>query len=126
VFAIGGLGSHIPHFTAEYVVQRDGSIHLAGRGLVTPADLSKEYTVGDVIEADGQPSGGGIGIVDGSNTTFTLSYYPLGPAAVNLFLNGLYQAPGADYTLNGKVITLNAPPQAGDRVRVAYRGEFSQ
>lgn len=124
--AIGGLNSRVPQIAVEYTVQKDGSVRLHAPGLAARAGLSKEYTVGDVTEADGSASSGGIGVVDGNNTTFTLSYNPLGNAAVNLFVNGLYQSQGDDYTLNGKIITFVNPPQPGDHVRVAYRGEFSQ
>lgn len=123
--AIGGAKPSFRLVTVEYAVE-NGHTPVTRSGLPTRAGLSKEYVVGDVIEADGLPGTGGIGVVDGVNTTFALTYYPLGPAAVNLFVNGLYQSPGDDYTLNGKVLTLNNAPQSGDRVRVTYRAEFSQ
>jgi len=69
-------------------------------------------------EADGPPPA--IGVVDGTNVTFTLSYAPVGP--VDVFLNGLHMRAGLDYTLAGAVLTFTPAqtPAAGDHIDVSY------
>lgn len=49
--------------------------------------------------------------VDGVNITFTL---PILPTALKLFLNGLLQTQGTDFSLAGQTITFTSPPQFGD------------
>jgi hypothetical protein len=57
--------------------------------------------------------GAPTGLINGSNTSYTLSPAPTTAANVNCFLNGLQQQQGAgnDYTISGSTITyLTAPP----------------
>jgi|SRR5581483_11585663 len=89
-----------------------------------PRGLSKEYTVADVVENDGAAPG--IGVVDGTNKTFTTTYAALGDASLSVYVNGLLQSETDDYILNGKTIAFVTAPAAGERITVRYRGEFSQ
>jgi hypothetical protein len=68
---------------------------------------------------DGETPGG---IVDGSNTTFTLSNLPVG-ASLMLFRNGLYMKAGFDYSLNGSSIQFasGGQPQPLDTLAASYR-----
>jgi hypothetical protein len=51
---------------------------------------------------------------NGSTTAFgTLSRSPAGTAAIAVFVNGSYQTPGIDYTLNGAVINFTVAPSVG-------------
>src|ERR1700743_1997557 len=51
------------------------------------------------------------GTVDGVNTVFTTTQRP-NPNGIWLYVNGVYQTIGLDYTLNGQVITfVMAPPE---------------
>ena len=43
----------------------------------------------------------------------TLSRAPAGTAAIAVFVDGAYQVPGLDYTLNGSVITFTVAPATG-------------
>lgn len=63
------------------------------------------------------------GVVDGVNRTFTLANTPSPVTSLQVFRNGLLQAPGVDFTLSGNVLTFTAvsTPQAGDRILVNYR-----
>ncbi|HEY1341256.1 MAG TPA: hypothetical protein VGF59_27290 [Bryobacteraceae bacterium] len=63
------------------------------------------------------------GIVDGSNTLFTLSAIPDPVASLAVYRNGLLQKIGQDYTLNGSAIQFvaEAAPQAGDTLLASYR-----
>ena len=63
------------------------------------------------------------GVVDGSNTTFTLSATPSPTASLTVYRNGVLQTAGQDFTLSGNQILFvtAAAPQAGDTVRASYR-----
>jgi hypothetical protein len=66
------------------------------------------------------------GTIDGSNTQFSLAETPLENDAVDVYIDGLKQTPGVDYTISGSDITFSAAPQLGQTVRVSYirfRGE---
>ena len=62
------------------------------------------------------------GVVDGTNTTFTLANPPSG-SSLMLFHNGLYMLGGFDYTLSAQSITFvsGAVPQPGDTLVASYR-----
>lgn len=59
------------------------------------------------------------GDIDGSNDEYTLLHTPV-EGTVTVFLNGLLQDPGDDYTIAGSVITFAAPPETGDVVLACY------
>jgi hypothetical protein len=61
------------------------------------------------------------GLVNSSNTTFTLANTPFANTEM-VFLNGILQEPGAgnDYTISGLTITYLTAPVTGDRLRVSY------
>lgn len=61
------------------------------------------------------------GTIDGNNTSFTLAYAPAG--GLMIFLNGLLQANGVDYTASGANITFTpaSTPQPGDVLLAYYR-----
>lgn len=62
------------------------------------------------------------GLVNGSNTTYTLANTPVA-GTEEVFLNGILQEPGAgnDYTISSATITYLAAPLTGDKIRVNYR-----
>jgi len=59
------------------------------------------------------------GIINGANTDFTL---PSEPAAdtLKVYLNGVRQAPGIQYTLAGAIISFAVAPYTGDRIIIDY------
>jgi hypothetical protein len=62
------------------------------------------------------------GASDGANVNFTLAYTPV-TSSVALFRNGLRQKLGADYIINGNIITFisgASTPQPGDLLLVDY------
>jgi len=61
------------------------------------------------------------GLVNGSNTTFTLANTPVS-GSESVFLNGILQEPGAgnDYTITSATISYLAAPSTGDKIRVSY------
>lgn len=62
------------------------------------------------------------GSINGSNTTFTLSFTPIS-GSEHVYLNGLLQESGAgnDYTISSGTITMLTAPISGDKIRVSYR-----
>lgn len=61
------------------------------------------------------------GVVDGSNATFySLSGFT--PESVQVFINGVNQINGIDFTTNGTTqILLNVSPVIGDYIRINYK-----
>ena len=69
---------------------------------------------------DGETPGG---IVDGSNTSFTLANAPSPVSALSLYRNGIMLKPGSDYNLTGSSIQFlsGATPQPQDTLLASYR-----
>jgi hypothetical protein len=63
------------------------------------------------------------GLVDGSNTSFTLSAVPDPASSLAVYRNGVLQKTGQDYTLTGSTIQFvaAAAPQPGDTLLAGYR-----
>ena len=61
-------------------------------------------------------NGGIIGVINGTNKTFTLSSTPFNPLDLRLYLNGIYFVQGIHYTLSGSVITMTNAPTGGTLV----------
>lgn len=63
------------------------------------------------------------GTVDGSNATFTLPSTPSPAGSLHLYVNGILQRAGSDFTLSGATVTFlsGAIPQAGDALAASYR-----
>lgn len=63
------------------------------------------------------------GIVDGANTTFTLSAVPNPASSLAVYRNGILQKAVQDYTANGSTVTFVAAdaPQPGDTLLASYR-----
>ena len=59
------------------------------------------------------------GSINGSNTSFSLANTP-GAGTTQVFLNGLQQVGGVDYTISSGTITFNVAPVSGDSVRAVY------
>lgn len=61
------------------------------------------------------------GAVNGSNATFTTAQNFV-PESVQVFINGVSQTNGVDYTTSGTTtITLTVSPVSGDYIRVNYK-----
>ncbi len=63
------------------------------------------------------------GLLNGSNTTFTLGAAPNPAAGLSLYLNGILQSAGVDFSISGATLTFinGVIPQAGDTLRAYYR-----
>jgi hypothetical protein len=111
----------------------------AGRTAVVDALGALESATGsatDCVHVDGSsgPCGSGAtpsfvdgdspaGIVDGSNTSFTLSAVPNPAASLAVYRNGMLQKTGQDYTATDSTIQFvaAAAPQPGDTLLASYR-----
>jgi hypothetical protein len=110
----------------------------AGRTAVVDALGALESASGnatDCMHVDGSsgPCGGlqpsfvdgdsPAGLVDGSNTSFTLSAVPDPASSLAVYRNGVLQKTGQDYTLTGGTIQFAAAaaPQPGDTLLAGYR-----
>lgn len=64
------------------------------------------------------------GPTDDSNTVFELSYTPVADTEVMLFVNGILQhknnGSNKDFSILGKVVTMNFAPHEGDEVTATY------
>src|SRR5271157_3423760 len=115
-----------------------GPGYAAGRvAVVNPlgAIESASGSATDCVHVDGSsgPCGGvqpsfvdgdsPAGMVDGSNTSFTLSAVPNPASSLAVFRNGVLQKTGQDYTLTGGTIQFVAAtaPQPGDTLLAGYR-----
>jgi hypothetical protein len=80
-------------------------------------DLDADFISDDDIIVNEIPTG----TIGSGNVTFTLANTPL-VGKVQIFLNGLLQAPGAlkDYTITGVTITFNKAPHAGSEIYATY------
>jgi hypothetical protein len=89
----------------------DGSASVCGGG-----------TSGGILPlfSDAEAPGGAI---NGTNTTFILSFAPSPVDSLILFRNGLLQTHGVDFALAGNVVTFFAGsiPQPGDQLTASYR-----
>jgi hypothetical protein len=115
-----------------------GAGFAAGRTAVVDALGALQSASGnatDCVHVDGSsgPCGGvqpsfvdgdsPAGIVDGSNTSFTLSAVPAPASSLAVYRNGVLQKTGQDYTLTGGTIQFvaAAAPQPGDTLLAGYR-----
>lgn len=62
------------------------------------------------------------GLIDGNNTNFSLPSAPNPPSSLELFLSGVLQIPGTDYTLVGSTIVFTTAPHIGSTIVAFYRG----
>lgn len=60
------------------------------------------------------------GLVNGANVTYGLSSTPTEGKAVSLYINGLIQRQGVDYTIAGAVITMTTAPAIGQDIWAIY------
>lgn len=84
----------------------------------SPPPSTGENTSGGFVDAESP-----AGLMNGSNTVFTLASAPNPASSLSLYWNGVYQSPGVDYTLSTNTITfINGNiPESEDYLRASYR-----
>jgi len=61
------------------------------------------------------------GVIDGENTTFTLSFAPNPTTSLKVYLNGQrFKNTGTDYTLLETTLTMTTAPDVGSILTVDY------
>ena len=92
--------------------------------------IACEWTAARVRAAEAGARGGSFadaeipaGVVNGSNTVFTLASTPSPAGSLELYRNGLLMLQGTDYQISTNVITffLASVPQSGDMLVASYR-----
>jgi hypothetical protein len=91
----------------------DATISEAGVITINPASVVR---VADIVKRE-TPTG----LVNGTNTAFTLANAPK-PGTEDVYVNGILQEGGSgnDYTISGATLTMLFPLQPGDKLRVSY------
>ena len=106
-----------PHvgFTRVFNPNNDGNISGAlgqnycgtqqqwNEGCLTTDPVTCECEREDVLPVQEVPAG----LVDGMNRVFTLTYLPITPLSVLIFLNGVEQLQGGNYSIAGQTITFS-------------------
>lgn len=62
-----------------------------------------------------------IGVIDGVNKIFTWAHSANPASSMSVFLNGVKQMAGNDFTLAGTVMTMAVAPPAGSILHGSYR-----
>lgn len=91
---------------------------LKGNGTaISAATVGTDYLASSSFVTRETPTG----LVNGSNTTYTLANTPIA-GTEHVYLNGILQEPAAgnDYTISGATITYLTAPVTGDKIRVTY------
>lgn len=114
------------------IVNPDGTPTRSGQLLLEQLQsvLAKDMSGGPPGTGGGGGGGGGqtfvtevpAGTMDGINTVFTLS---AAPTVGLLFLNGVEQLPGTDFTLSGNTITYAVAPKSADWHMAFYSSDSS-
>jgi hypothetical protein len=60
------------------------------------------------------------GLINGSNTSFTISHNPQSAATLVVWRDTVPQYQGVDYTFSGTTITMTTAPAAGQSLYVFY------
>jgi hypothetical protein len=116
----GTIGVPIPISDVINLTSTLSTINAAISSLTTTVNALSSGSGVNPLFTDGEtPSG----LVNGSNTTFTLAGTPVPAASLELYRNGLVQTSGVDYSLSGNTISFlsAAAPQSGDILQAYYR-----
>ena len=98
----------------EASVQPDAGTPTLANDLITKGYADANFSGGTHIQE--APSG----LINDANVTFTLSQTPTSNAKVKLFLNGIFQRQGTDYTISGVTITMASAPATGQLLDAVY------
>jgi hypothetical protein len=60
------------------------------------------------------------GLVNGSNTSYTLSSTPHSAKSVRIYLNGIKQLYTTDYSVSGTTVTMVTAPATGQKIEAEY------
>lgn len=120
VVTANGLAGTVANATTTPAITLTTSVTgvLKGNGTaISAATVGTDYVNNASFVTRETPTG----LVNGSNTTYTLANTPTAGTEC-VYLNGILQEPGAgnDYTISTNTITYLTAPLSGDKIRVNY------
>lgn len=122
-----GVGTVSPNYKLDVAgpVNSNACYYINGNAFAC-SDGASGINLTNITNINGLPPGTGggggsggqieevpVGRMDGTNTSFTLSHAP-GPNALSLFLDGVLQQQGVNYTLTGNTIVYTVAPNSAD------------
>jgi hypothetical protein len=93
---------------------------VAGSNISLTADGSGDVTVAATASTPAAVRETPSGTLNGSNTSYTLTYTPNPAASLTLWLNGVEQIAATDYTISGASISYTFPPKSSDLMVAEY------
>jgi len=125
--ALGGAGIQIADGTAgQFIIGQGAGVDTAFKAMSGDATLaaSGAITLASTITRNAAfvDKETPTGLINSSNTTFTLANTPIA-GSEHVYLNGILQESGAgnDYTISGATITYLTAPVTGSKLIVSYR-----
>ncbi len=116
-----GGGGNIEVYSSNNKVGSGQRINFDGSGVSTSYD-------GGMVTITIAGGGGNMvddevptGLINGSNTAYTLSQTPSPAASLKVYQNGTKRTLTTDYTLSGSTLTFVVAPESGDIITVDYR-----
>lgn len=94
--------------------QPDAGTPTLANDLITKGYADTNY--GSNTEIQEVPSG----LINGANTAYVLSQTPVSDASVKLYLDGIFQRQGTDYTISSTNITMATAPAIGQTIDAFY------
>ena len=98
--------------------------------LIAPVGQSAIVKILEIASSASSGGGGGLpgvmtqeipsGLINDLNTTYTITTTPLGAGYFTLYLNGIYQRVGDDYTRVGTTITMIVAPATNSSLDAVY------
>jgi hypothetical protein len=98
----------------EASVQPDAGTPTLANDLITKGYADANFTSNNEIQD--VPTG----LIDSSNTIYTLAQTPTSNASVKVYLNGIFQRQGTDYTISGVTLTFTTAPATSSVLDAVY------
>lgn len=112
-----GGGSSLMVLKDDSIIAHQASkIKFTGAVAVTYSNNGPVVAVGGNESLNETPTGA----VNDSNVTYTLAHSPTSQNALKLYMNGVLQIAGVDFTLSGSTVTMTLAPTSGSYLRAFY------
>lgn len=98
-----------------------GAVTLAAGANITLTPVGNTITIASTAGGGTEAQEVPAGVINSVNTAFTLANVPLTAASVKLYLDGLIQVQGTDYTIVGAAITMTAAPLFAQTLYADYQ-----
>lgn len=96
-------------------------------GQVLTTDGSGNFTFTDHLVSDSIPATEVFEVTASTQSSFTLATTPADAEAIDVYVNGVIQVPGAseNYTINGAILSLNDPAPQSTEVIIRHRSQHA-